>query len=446
MLSTFESFDIAAVLLEPKSPRILAMTSAAAALLGDAPSWLERVHPADRAFVENACTAGSDAHVVFRATIDDLRFRVLQIELRRRGETVFGVVIEPHVPEAPGEPQLEALLEALPFEVWERDVGGVLISQNATAKNNWNARLGSTVADLKLPAHVDALWKDLNRRAFAGEVVSAPIDYDFDGRRVNVINIVAPVRHGNVIRGIVGVNVDITEQRKALDDLAAAQSQLVRRERLAALGELAAVVAHEVRNPLAAIFNSIATLKRQLVLDDNAAILFRILEEEAGRLNRTVGDLLNYVRPLVPDRRPDDLVELAREVVRQIEGRSDGIESEVISESKVEPVSTDPVLMRIALSNLVTNAVQAMPDGGKLTVTVSHANGDAVAIAVRDTGGGIPSNVLPRVFEPFFTTRASGAGLGLAVVRRIVEAHDGQVHAESDADRGTVFTVVLPRS
>ncbi len=445
MLELFESLGFAAVTFEPKSARIAVMTSLAGRMLGARESWLERVHPGDRAFLENACASRDDAHVVFRATTDNSKFRVFQIELRMHSGERMGVVIEPRMGEGSGEPQLEALVEALPFEVWERDAAGVLIRLNAMASRNWGAKLGETVDDLELPPAIAAIWRDCNRRAFAGETVRVPIDYDFAGKRVNVINIVAPVRVDGNIRGIVGVNVDITEQRRALDDLAAAQTKLVKRERLAALGELAAVVAHEVRNPLAAIFNSIATLKRQLDLDADSALLFSILEEEAGRLNRTVGDLLNYVRPLEPERRPDDLVELAREVVRQRVQRSDKIESEVLSDAKLEPISTDPVLMRIALSNLVTNAVQAMPEGGKLTVTVSQSQQNAVAIAVRDTGKGIPSNVLPRVFEPFFTTRASGAGLGLAVVRRIVEAHEGHVLAESDGNRGTVFTVVLPR-
>jgi signal transduction histidine kinase len=160
-----------------------------------------------------------------------------------------------------------------------------------------------------------------------------------------------------------------------------------------------------------------------------------------------VSDLLSYVKPLVPERRPDDLAELARDVVRKTVTEP-AIDSEVIAESKLEPVNTDPVLMRVALSNLVTNAVQSMPGGGKITVTlrdVSHEKRDALSIAIHDTGKGIPPAVLPRVFEPFFTTRASGAGLGLAVVRRIVEAHDGLVTAESDEKRGTVFTVLLPR-
>lgn len=451
LLDTLEALDFPAIALTPQTATIARMNTAARKMLGG-DDWLERVHPSDRAALEDACVA-QGPRAEFRATSDQLKFRRVQIELRRRDSITIGVLIEA-ASQSSGEPELEALLEALPFEVWERDAQGVLIRQNATSLRNWGARLGSGVDDMGLPADTVQLWRDINARVMKGEVVSWPIDYVIGGKQVHYVNMVAPVREGDRICGVVGVNLDVTATREAeqklsasLEDLAQAQSKLVRRERLAALGELAAVVAHEVRNPLAAIYNSLSTLKHRLTLDKEASVLFGIIEEEAARLNRTVSDLLSYVKPLVPERRPDDLAELARDVVRKTVTEA-AIDSEVIADTQLAPVSADPVLMRVALSNLVTNAVQSMPRGGKITVTlrdVSHEKRDAVAIAVHDTGKGIPPSVLPRVFEPFFTTRASGAGLGLAVVRRIVEAHDGFVTAESDEQRGTVFTVLLPR-
>ena len=451
LLDTLEALDFPAIALRPATAELTRMNTAARKLLGGE-DWLERVHPGDRAMLENACKA-SAPRAEFRATGDQLKFRRVQIELRRRGSITIGVLIEA-VSQSSGEGELDALFEALPFELWERDAQGVLIRQNALSLEHWGARLGSNVDGMGMPEETVQLWREINARVMNGEVVSWPMNYVVDGKQVHYVNMVAPVREGGRICGVVGVNLDETATREAerklsasLEELAQAQSNLVRRERLAALGELAAVVAHEVRNPLAAIYNSLSTLKHRLTLDPEASVLFAIIEEEAGRLNRTVSDLLSYVKPLVPERRPDDLAELARDVVRNTVTEP-AIDSEVIAEPKLELVSADPVLMRVALSNLVTNAVQSMPRGGKITVTlreVSHEKRDVVAIAVHDTGKGIPPAVLPRVFEPFFTTRASGAGLGLAVVRRIVEAHDGLVTAESDEQRGTVFTVLLPR-
>jgi signal transduction histidine kinase len=449
VLDLLDALELPAITVRGGSLEDASLNPAANALLGHA--WLTRVHPADvgeleRAFRTAAVTSSSN----FRFTTDNLKFREVHVELRRRDGVTFGVLTETTTKES-GEPQLEALLEALPFEVWERDEGGVLVRQNVTALRNRGAKLGGTVDTMGIAPEVADLWNDLNARAFRGEIVSTPVDYtDPTGRRFAHIHIIAPVRDGDRIRGIVGVNVDITAVKAAEAERDALHSRLIERDRLAALGELAAVVAHEVRNPLAAIYNSISTLKRHVALDGDAAVLFRVLEEEAVRLNHTVDDLLNYVRPLEPQRRIDDLVVLARGVLRQqLESRPEArtIASEVVAPVPIEPVLVDPVLMRIALSNLVTNALQAMPDGGKLTVSVRDenvANRPTVTVAVHDTGRGIEANILDRVFEPFFTTRPSGSGLGLAVVRRIVQAHNGAVTAES-GERGTVFTMHLPR-
>jgi len=460
-LDTLEALGFPAVAFRTGTTEMLALNAAAGRLLGEPPldAWLSRVHPSDRPTLERACAAGA-SRAEFRGTSDQLKFRHFQLELRSRGELTLGLLVETTI-ESSSEPELAALIEALPFEVWQRDAAGVLVRQNSMGLRHWGAKLGTRIDEMGMPADVVALWKELNGRALRGEVVTHPMTHAVADRTVHHVHLIAPVHEGDRICAVVGVNIDVTATREAeaerdaslararaaLDELARAQSTLVRRERLAALGELAAVVAHEVRNPLAAMYNSISALKRKLELDHDAGILFGILEEEAARLNRTVGDLLSYVRPMQPERRPDDLVELVREVVRQhVPGDTGAIACEVVAPDVLE-LNVDPVLLRVAVSNLVTNAVQAMPDRGKLTVTLSeleHEKKDAVAIAVQDTGKGIPSDVLPIVFAPFFTTRASGAGLGLAVVRRIVEAHDGMVTARSD-DRGTVFTVLIPR-
>ncbi len=471
LLDMFQALGLAAITLACGREDVAGVNDAARRLLGmpegtPPGAWLERLHPADREAVREACRASGASRAVFRVTADELSFHTVHLELRPQEELTLGLLVESAARVPPGTAPLEALIEALPFEVWERDTDGVLIRQNSTCLRNWGTRLGTTVESMELPEKLARLWASLNARALSGEVVSHPIDHELGGHCVSHINLVAPVSEGERIRGVVGVNIDITATKEAerqsaelvaqlsrsLEELALAQATLVRRERLAALGELAAVVAHEVRNPLAAIYTSLSTLKRQVIFDRDAAVLFGILEEEAERLNRTVSDLLNYVRPLQPERRPDDLAELVRDVVRERcdarpEGRGELVAG-VIAPAAFEPVHADPILMRVALSNLVANAIQAMPEGGRLTVTladVKHEERDAVTIAVRDDGIGIPAAVIDRVFEPFFTTRASGAGIGLAVVRRIVEAHEGQVTADSDPDRGTTFTIFLPR-
>jgi len=237
--------------------------------------------------------------------------------------------------------------------------------------------------------------------------------------------------------------------RRSYADLARTQEQLVQRERLAALGELAAVVAHEVRNPLGVLFNSLGTFRRLLGdrVDGTARTLLEIMEEEAARLNHIVGDLLDFTRPIVPARSRTRLDSLIEEAVDAALGDSRGRVALARAFDDLPPVPVDARLIRQAILNLAANAVQAMPTGGTLTVRLRRAElkGRPMArVELEDTGPGIAPDVEPRIFEPFFTTRPMGTGLGLAVVKRIVEAHDGVLRVSSTEGHGTTFTLWLP--
>ena len=244
----------------------------------------------------------------------------------------------------------------------------------------------------------------------------------------------------------VGSAIEVAE---SLEALASAQQELVKRERLAALGELAAVVAHEVRNPLGVLFNSIGSLRA--IVDAgapaerlaDASTLLSIAGEEAERLKRIVSDLLDFARPYEPALREYAISDLAAEVVAETSHDA----RVVIAVPPALPlVSIDPRHMRQALLNLVLNGLQALPADGFVTISArveSHTGGAGVVrIDVRDDGTGIPSNVRPTIFEPFFTTKASGTGLGLAIVKRIVDAHRGDLEVESSAS-GSTFSILL---
>ncbi len=237
--------------------------------------------------------------------------------------------------------------------------------------------------------------------------------------------------------------------RQSYADLARTQEQLVQRERLAALGELAAVVAHEVRNPLGVLFNSLGTFRRLLGdrVDGTARTLLEIMEEEAARLNHIVGDLLDFARPITPVRRRARLDEILDEAVDAALGDSRGRVAVARAIEDVPPVSIDARLIRQALLNLAANAVQAMPHGGTVTLRLQRDTLDGrpmARIELADTGSGIAPDVEPRIFEPFFTTRPTGTGLGLAVVKRIVEAHHGELRVATAEGRGSTFTLWLP--
>ena len=239
------------------------------------------------------------------------------------------------------------------------------------------------------------------------------------------------------------------ELRRSFNELRDAQEQLLRKEQLATMGELSAVIAHEVRNPLAIVKNAVSGLHRPTLRDTDRQVLLKILDEEADRLNRLVGDLLAYARPVTPQRQAvqvEDLVRGAVELARAAQQRDDQVGFEVIL-SEQHTIQGDPDLLRQALVNVAENAIQAMPDGGTLTVRTFGTTLEGlpgVAIAVRDTGEGMDTLVRSKATDPFFTTRPTGTGLGLAIVHRLIHSHGGKVQIESSYGTGTTVTLILP--
>lgn len=231
------------------------------------------------------------------------------------------------------------------------------------------------------------------------------------------------------------------ELRVSHAELREVQTTLESKEHLAAVGELAASIAHEVRNPLAIISNAVAGLRRVEPAGGDHRVLLDIVEEEAGRLNRLVTDLLRFARPVTLRPTTVDLAELAQ-VVTQGSGAG-------ALELCAEPVriEADESLLRVALTNLVENARQASAEGARIDVCVSERVGEGAReahIEVRDRGGGMTEEVLARACDPFYTTRPSGTGLGLAIVQRIVRAHGGRLELESEVGLGTTARLVVP--
>jgi len=236
------------------------------------------------------------------------------------------------------------------------------------------------------------------------------------------------------------------ELRHSYAELAQVQSELSTKRQLAAVGELAAAIAHEVRNPLAVIVNAVAGLRRTFLKEEDRAMLLGIVEEEAGRLNRLVTDLLRFARPVSVKRAPVSLVELAnRSRMNAAEGYE--VRVETVDDPNVNTVYVDPNLFRLVFDNLVSNAFQAMRGGGTVNIRIDRARlrGEpATRIEIHDSGHGMEPQVKKRALDPFFTTRPSGTGLGLPIVHRIVEAHGGELSLDSEEGEGTRITIVVP--
>jgi signal transduction histidine kinase len=237
------------------------------------------------------------------------------------------------------------------------------------------------------------------------------------------------------------------ELRRSYEELRAAQEELVKKEQLAVVGELAAVIAHEVRNPLAIIANAGAGLRKQAISRQDHETLLAILDEETSRLNRLVTDLLRYARPVNVQRSDFSLADVLARALGLVSKDRASIATELLLEGHDGRIWGDSNLLRQVFDNLVVNAVQAMGGTGTLTVRVREATQegiDGVAIDIIDTGEGMDTQVRSRARDPFFTTRPSGTGLGLAIVDRIVDAHGGYLTIDSRSGEGTTVTVFLP--
>jgi signal transduction histidine kinase len=231
------------------------------------------------------------------------------------------------------------------------------------------------------------------------------------------------------------------EEQRALE------GQLHQSERLAALGEMTAGVAHEIRNPLGIISSTAELLQERLAKYEPQNRLARIIVEEANRLNEKVTEFLDFARPRIPNLRPCDLEAVLDRGLEFMEPEIQRLEIRVTREYHLNGrmLAADPDLLHQAFLNLLINAIQAMPEGGRLIVaTKPGPQGRGGEISFADTGAGIEPESLKKVLNPFFTTKEKGSGLGLPIVKSIIETHQGTIKIDSAAGDGTVVTITLP--
>jgi signal transduction histidine kinase len=250
----------------------------------------------------------------------------------------------------------------------------------------------------------------------------------------------SPVRQADGQVFLLELVNDITEQERL-------RQRLSEVERLAAVGELAAGLAHEIRNPLAAILNAATLLEEEATLttEERASIL-EAVKTEARRLNTTLSDFLLFARPREPTRQTGDIGKVVERVSALLQeernGRS-GVQVDVRVDPAIPPFAFDVDQLTQVLWNIARNGVEAMQGGGQLTLDVRRRNGE-VLISVSDTGPGIPLEERRRIFQPFISKKPGGTGLGLAIAQRIVTAHGGRIDVESAPEQGSQFTICLP--
>lgn len=246
-----------------------------------------------------------------------------------------------------------------------------------------------------------------------------------------------------------GFNAMVESLNRAKQELEKSHEQQIQQaDRLASIGELSASIAHEIRNPLAGINAAV-----EVLADDHAGNgahreIVTEIRTQISRLNNTLRDLLDFARQRQPEIIPCHVEQIVKPMIALV--RPDAHKQHIrITESyapDLPPVCADPAQIQQAVLNVLLNAVQAMPQGGELTITaVAPPNTRHVSVAIRNTGPAIPEDVQSKIFSPFFTTKHRGTGLGLAITRSIIEKHGGVIRVTSQPDTGTTFTIELAR-
>ncbi len=304
----------------------------------------------------------------------------------------------------------------------------------------------------KIMSKIEEALNDVNSKGYV-------VEYRFrhkNGHYIHVKDTAKILRH-NTSTHIIGGVRDVTERKQLQQKLEEYAKQLEAlvdertrelkdKERLAAIGETAGMVGHDIRNPLQAIINELfmarQTMNRYQSEDTNEALeSINLIQEQADYISKIVSDLQDFARPLKPEYVTVKLADLVTSVFQTI-----NIPEKITVKVDIQgfpEIKTDPTFIKRVLTNLTNNAIQSMPNGGTLTLA-AYKKAEEVTITVSDSGKGIPEEVKPRIFTPLVTTKAKGQGLGLAVVKRLIEALQGNVSFESQQNKGTTFIVKLP--
>lgn len=320
-----------------------------------------------------------------------------------------------------------------------------------------------------LPIILAALWFGFRGGLFCSLVVSiayAPhILFQWGGELVVEIEKYLEIVLYNIVGAVTGLlsqrererSLELQKTARGLEEsyrklqqqserILAIEEQLRRSEKLSTLGEMAAVLAHEIRNPLGSIRGTAEILKDDYQPGDPKYEFIDIQIRETERLNRVVEDFLRMARPQPPEMKQCSIREELETILTLVS--KDAKERKValiLDASDAETlVRGDGEKLRQSFLNIIINALQATPAGGNVRISISGQTGDTCRITFSDSGQGIEPHVLPRIFEPFFTTKPDGSGLGLAITRKIIEGHGGTLEVESQPGQGTTVIVCLP--
>jgi PAS domain S-box-containing protein len=341
--------------------------------------------------------------------------------------------------------RLESVLESMTDGIMVADANHNLIEMNKSAERLLPVLGGDR---LERPVWQCVDDEDISaflRRSLEGHDRVNDREFTLDAQgslRTLAISLMPLVNQGRITGSLIHIE-DTTEKRSR-------EARLRRAESLASLTTLSAGVAHEIKNPLASMSIHVQLMKKTMkgqekVEPGKLTHHLDVLSEEIERLNGIVVDFLFAVRPIHLELSSVDLNAFLSEVFDflQYELKENNIDADLKLEDRLPKLSLDPRLMKQVVLNLAKNAIHAMPQGGKITVITEREN-DTVKLSIQDSGEGISPENLQKIFEPYFTTKESGNGLGLTLAFKIVKEHQGEIQVQSKPGKGARFTIILP--
>ena len=330
----------------------------------------------------------------------------------------------------------EALVKHMPIGLLAVDKSGLIVACNEQASGLLSVSCTEAVGREAIRLLPVAFSQLLNRISKQTDLAEQDITITSEKNGAQTWEVVATVfADEDVHEGKILLARNVTAIRQM-------EQEVARSRHLNAIGSLAAGVAHEIRNPLSSIKGFAVYFKQRLAGNAEDEQTAEIMIAETERLNRVISQLIEFARPLELKKKQTNLVDLIRHTIRLVnaEAGKNAVEIDVKADENLPLADIDPDKIKQVLLNIFLNALSAMPEGGKLSVEMA-AQKDFMDVTVSDTGSGIKEEDMPRIYDPYFTSKPAGTGLGLAVVQKVMDAHGGVIQMESKAGVGTKVTL-----
>lgn len=401
----------------------------------------------------------------------EIKANILDIEGRKMLQGIFRDVTDRKITEETlmyEHDLLQALMDNIPDTIYFKDVNSRFTRINKAQAQMLGVKspvdaIGKTDYDFFTPEHAKDAYNDEQNIVRTGKPIVNKVERikRADGQFLWVSATKVPIRDSaNRVVGIVGISRDITEHRTMEEELIRHSghleeivkertTELANAERLATIGETATMVGHDLRNPLQTIVGTFYLMRERLnsipCSQEEKQSIEKLLNRVGGEtkyMDKIITDLQDYAGPTKVDIAETNIYDVISETLSSLM-IPDAIRVTVIISESLPKLMVDPTLMRRVFTNLFLNAVQAMPDRGELMIE-AFETGEVAIIKVQDTGVGIPEANMPKLFQPLFTTKAKGQGLGLAVCKKLLEIQGAEIMAESNVDKGSTFTIKVP--